>query len=673
MTRRSRAPTRIVTEGGQAISFTRRATLLGGLQTTAGVMLIGRMSWLAIAENEHYRTLAESNRVQLTIIPPRRGWIVDRAGRPIAINRSDFRVDLIPDRLHDPDRIIAELQRLLGLSPEDVARVREDLAKAAGYQPVPVAEKLDYERFAAVSVRLPELPGVAPTRSFARYYPAGAAVGHLTGYVGTASAADYEREHDPLLITPGFKIGKEGLERTMETRLRGKPGAKRTEITARGRLVRELTTRPDSAGGTLHLTIDAQLQEYAARRMGDNSGSAVVIDCLSGEMLAMVSMPAYDPNSFSDGIGHDEWAMLSGNDHLPLLNKTLQGLYPPGSTIKPMTALAALEAGVSPDQQVFCSGAYRVGNALFHCWKRHGHGAVSLERAIAQSCDVYFYTMGRQIGIDRIAGMARRLGLGDEFSLPVASQRYGTVPDTAWKQRKYKADWTVADTVNASIGQGYMLVNPLQLAVMAARIASGRALVPSLLQGRAAHASVLDIAPGHLELVRQAMGAVVTAGTAGGARMQVPGVQMAGKTGSAQVRRITMAERAGGVRNDASLPWRFRDHALFVCFAPVENPRYAAAVIVEHGSHGASAAAPVARDMLTFLYDRPRAMATLATFETAWGGDIAARMARDAAAWRAAKAAAAAPPVVPPATSDGAASIGDASGDTADNAAEPLE
>ena len=667
MKRRSR-PARIITEGGQAISFTRRATLIGGLQSAVGALLIGRMGWLAIAENEHYRTLAESNRVQLTIIPPRRGWIVDRAGRPIAINRSDFRVDLIPDRLHDADRVIAELQRLLGLSTEDIVRLREDLAKSAGYQPVPVAEKLDYERFAAVSVRLPELPGVAPTRSFARFYPAGAAVGHLTGYVGTASAADYEKEHDPLLITPGFKIGKEGLERTMEPRLRGKPGAKRTEITARGRLVRELTTRPDSPGGTLRLTIDAQLQEYAARRMGDNSGSAVVIDCLTGEMLAMVSMPAYDPNSFSDGIGHEEWAMLSGNDHLPLLNKTLQGLYPPGSTIKPMTALAALEAGVPPDQQVFCSGAMRVGSGLFHCWKRRGHGSVNLERAIALSCDVYFYTTGRQIGIDRIAGMARRLGLGERFPLPVASQRYGTVPDTAWKQRKYKTAWTVADTVNASIGQGYMLVNPLQLAVMAARIASGRALVPTLLHGPTAHAPVLDIAPDHLERVRQAMGLVVTAGTAGGARMQVPGIQMAGKTGTAQVRRITMAERSGGVRNDASLPWRFRDHALFVCFAPVENPRYAAAVIIEHGSHGASAAAPIARDMLTFLYDRPRAMATLATFETAWGGDIGTRMTRDAALWRAARSAATAPaPASAPAPAPGN------SAEPIGNDAEPLE
>lgn len=641
---------RLVTEQAQAFSFTRRALVLGGIQAGVGALLAGRMAWLAIAENEHYRTLAESNRVQLVLIPPRRGWIVDRNGRPIAINRSDFRVDLLPDRLHDPEATLAALAQVLALPPDEVDRVREELAKAAGYQPVPVAEHLDYERYAAVTVRLPELSGVAPSSGYARYYPAGAAVGHLVGYVGTASAADYEASKDPLLITPGFKVGKEGIERTMETRLRGRPGAKRAEVTARGKLVRELTTRPETSGAPLRLTIDAGLQEYAARRLGDNSGAVVVVDCRDGGLLAMTSMPAYDPNSFSDGISHAEWNMLSGNDHLPLMNKVTQGLYPPGSTVKPMNALALLDAGVRPEERVVCTGQYRLGTAVFHCHKRHGHGALDMTHAIMQSCDIYFYTMVRRIGIDRLAAMMRRLGLGAEYDLPVPSQRYGTVPDSAWKERKYKKDWTVADTVNASIGQGYTLVNPLQLAVMASRIGSGRTLHPRLVAGAAPEAPSLGIDPDHLAIVRNAMSGVVNAGgTGGAARMAVPGVLLAGKTGTAQVRRITMAERVHGVLNNAALPFKLRDHALFVGFAPADAPRYALGIVLEHNGHvNRDLDTPgIARDIMTYLFDRDRATASLTALEARWGGDIRTRMARQMAEWRAAEAPAAPPP--PPA------------------------
>ncbi|PTQ10320.1 penicillin-binding protein 2 [Sphingomonas oleivorans] len=636
-------PSRLVTAQSQAFSFTRRAFVLGAAQGAVATLLAGRMAWLSIAENERYQMLSESNRVQLTLVPPRRGWIVDRHGKPIAINRTSFRVDLIPDRLRDPDRIIAELRQLLALTAEDVERIREGLAKAAGYQPVPVLENMDYERFAAVSVRQAELPGVAPASGNARYYPAGSAVGHLVGYVGPASAADYEKTRDPLFITPGFKVGKEGLEKTMEPWLRGTAGAKRTEVTARGRLVRELTTRPEVVGNTLQLTIDAGLQEYAARRLGDNSGSVVVIDTETGGILTMASMPAYDPNSFSDGISHSEWQMLSGNDHIPLMNKVMQGLYPPGSTVKPATALAVLEAGIDPAETVLCTGSYRLGTGLFHCHKRGGHGHLNLNGAIAQSCDIYFYTMGRRIGIDRIAAVARKLGLGSSFPLPVPSQRYGTVPDTEWKQRKYKADWTVADTLNATIGQGYMLANPLQLAVMAARIASGRALSPRLIANRRypPQGDPLDIDPEHLAMIRQAMSDVVNgAGTAGRSRLPVEGVLMAGKTGTAQVRRITRAERArGGKFGGMGVPWKYRDHALFICFAPVENPRYAAAVVIEHGISGSGTAGPIARDVLTYLYDPAKAMATLAALEEEWGGDIATRMRVEADRWRAERSA----------------------------------
>jgi penicillin-binding protein 2 len=636
---------RLVTEAQQSFSFTRRTFALGAIQGGIGLLLAARMGWLTVAQKDKYAALAEMNRARSTLVPPRRGWIIDRYGQPIAINRSDFRVDLIPDLLHDKDAEIELLQSVLGLAPDDLERLHDSLDKAAGFQPVQVAEDLDYERFAKVNLRLPDLPGVVPARGFSRLYPNGPAVAHLVGYVGSASAKDYERDHDPLLITPGFKIGKEGLEKTFESYLRGKAGAKRAEVTARGRLVRELTTQPETPGHPLQLTIDAGLQDYVAERMGDQSGSAVMIDCESGDLLAMVSMPAYDPNSFSRGITHDEWNRLSANDHLPLMNKSIQGLYPAGSTVKPMNALALLEAGVSPDDKIVCTGAYRVGNSFFHCWQHRGHGAIDMPGAIRQSCDIYFYQMARRVGTAQLASMAKRLGLGERFPLPFTSQRFGTVPDPAWKEKRYHKEWTVSDTLNSSIGQGYTLVNPLQVAVMASRIASGKALIPRLVHRiNDQPPESLNISPDHLALVHEAMGRVVgPGGTANAARLPIPGVAMAGKTGSAQVRHISMADRAAGRAKalGAGGEWKLRDHGLFIAFAPVDQPRYAMGVILEHGGHGA-AAAVIARDAMTYLYDKQKALDTLAKLQPSWGGDIATRTARDKTAWQAAKAAEAA-------------------------------
>ncbi|WP_179944561.1 penicillin-binding protein 2 [Sphingomonas taxi] len=637
---------RIVTEAMQTYSFSRRAWLLGTAQAGVGVLLAARMGWLAIAQNEKYNLLAESNRVNLTMIPPRRGWIIDRHGAPIANNRTDFRIDIIPDRLEGGDagrdRVLGLLTRLLDLTPDDVERIRIDLKGAAGFQPVQVAENISWDRFAAISLRQPELPGVAPTRGFARAYPAGAAVAHLTGYVGAANAEQFKKTRDPLLVTPGFKLGKDGLEKQLETQLRGTPGAKRVEVTARGKVVAELPTRADVPGKTQRLTIDAGLQEYAARRLGTNSGSTVVMDCRTGEMLAMVSMPAYDPNSFSDGISHLEWKMLSDDDHVPLMNKVTQGLYPPGSTVKPMNGLALLAAGVGAHDRIVCSGALRVGTGIFHCHKKGGHGPLDLKGAIEQSCDIYFYEMIRRLGYDKIAPIARMVGLGQKFDLPIATQRYGTVPDSEWKLRKYKHNWTVADGLNASIGQGYVLANPLQLAVMAARIASGRTLQPSLLANHVhLDAPALPVASDHLAIVRDAMyGVINQGGTGAAARMLVPGVAIAGKTGTAQVRRITMAERRStGVIKNGQLPFKMRDHALFVGFAPADNPRYAIAVVLEHNGHTVrNLDTPmIGRDIMTYLFDRDRAMKSLADVEPTWGGDIGTRMTAQAAAYRAAQ------------------------------------
>ena len=625
-----------VTTAHQSLSFSRRMMFVGGAQAAFGALLAGRMAWLSVAQNAKYALMSESNRVQLIPVPPRRGWIVDRNGKPIAINRSSFRVDLIPQQIVDRPQVVAALTTLLALPSDEIERINGELDDARGFKPVSVADNIPYEQYAAVTVHLPELPGVAASRGFARYYPGGSTVGQLVGYVGAANAKEYERENkNPLLVIPGVKIGKEGLEQAMESTLRGQPGGQRVEVTARGKLVKELDPKPDRSGGTIKLTIDSDLHQYAARRIGDQSGSVVVLDVATGDILAMPSMPSFNPNNFSDGISGNEWKMLSQNDHLPLVDKVTESLYPSGSTIKPLMSLALLQANIDPKEHVFCAGSYRVGNAIFHCDKRHG--SVAMADAIMKSCDIYFYEMARRAGVGVIAPMARRMGFGEKFDLPF-SQRYGTVPDPEWLMRHYKRKWEIYDTVNMSIGQGNVLVNPLQLAVMAGRIASGRMIQPRLIaNGPARAAPPLEVTPEHLEFVREAMGGVVNSsvGTAGAVRLPLADVQMAGKTCTAQVRRISIGERnSGGVRSNESLNWKIRDHSLFVAFAPVINPRYCAAAVIEHGGFGAAVAAPLVRDTLLYLFDKQKGQDALDRFEASIGGPLEQRLAAKSAAWR---------------------------------------
>jgi penicillin-binding protein 2 len=617
----SQRTSRHVSSGTLHNSFDRRSMMIGSIQGGLGVLLAVRMGYIAVAENARFTMMSESNRVNLALIPPRRGWILDRHNRPLASNRTDFRVDLIPERLVNTDATLAELGQLLKLDPVDVQDLRDKIEKSHGFQPVEVASGLNWEDFAAISVRLPDMPGVIPQRGFSRDYPTGPSIGHLVGYVGPASAEDYEREKNPLLITPGYKIGKDGLEKHFEPLLRGVPGARRSEVTASGKIVRDLETREDIPGKPIHLTIDGGLQDYAARRIGPESGAVTVIDCQTGDLLAMTSMPAFDPNSFSDGIGRIEWKMLSDDDHVPLRNKVLRGLFPPGSTVKPMVALAFLEAGLDPNEATNCNGGLQVGNRVFHCWQRRGHGRVDMAKGIYQSCDVYFYHFAQKIGMERIAAMARRLGLGETFDLPVSGQSYGTVPDPAWKLRKYKKEWAIYDTVNSTIGQGYMLVNPLQQAVMASRLASGLELKPRLMfDPRPPQVRSLGVPQEHLDIIHSAMNEVVNGrGTAGRAKLPIPGVEMAGKTGTAQVVGLNIGSGKGGL-------WKHRDHGHFICFAPFDKPRFACAVVVEHGG-GSGAAYPIARDVMTYLFDQGKAWDVLLGMEKDWGGTAQQRMA----------------------------------------------
>ncbi|BBC73159.1 penicillin-binding protein 2 [Altererythrobacter sp. B11] len=618
------------TSSSLAQSFDRRSFVVGGIQGGIGLLLAARMGYIAVAENEKYEMEAESNRVNLSLIPPRRGWILDRNGAPLASNRADFRIDIIPDRLSDPDATVAELTQLLRFSPAERQDLHDRLEKSAGFQPVPVASGLDYETFAAVSVRLPDLHGVVPQRGFSRYYPTGPAVGHLIGFVGPASKEEYEADPSPLLVTPGFKIGKDGLEKQFEQTLRGIPGARRVEVTASGRIVRDLETREDVQGQAIRLTIDGPLQDYAARRIGLESGSVVVIDCHTGDLLCMSSMPSFDPNSFSDGIGRVEYRMLSEDERVPLRNKVLKGLYPPGSTVKPMVAMSFLEGGLDPEETVNCAGGLRVGNRVFHCWNRRGHGAVNMAKGIYQSCDVYFYHFAQRMGMNVIAPMARRCGMQQQFPLPVTSQFYGTVPDPAWKLEKFGREWQTFDTVNATIGQGYMLANPLQLAVMASRLATGNQIMPRLLiDGKKPRFQSMNFHGDHVHVIQQAMSDVVNGpGTAGRARLPIPDVLLAGKTGTAQVVGLNIGSGKGGI-------WKHRDHGLFICFAPFDNPRYACAVVIEHGG-GSGAAYPIARDVMTFLFDPAKGLEALHALEKQWGGTAQERLAAQYASYAAA-------------------------------------
>jgi len=619
-----------ITNAHQSITFSRRMLMLGGAQAAVGGLLVGRLGWLAIAQNEKYQLLSENNRVQLIPVPPRRGWLIDRYGKPIAINKASFRVDIIPQQLDKGRDVVPDVAKLLDLEPDDVDRIRKELAQSRGFQPVSVADNVPYEQYAAITVRLPDLPGVAASQGFTRFYPGGSTVGQLVGYVGAASAEEYEKENrNPLLLVPGVKIGKEGLEKELESTLRGQPGGQRVEVTARGKLVKELDPKPDISGGTVQLTIDSDLHQYAARRIGDQSASVVVIDVTTGDILAMPSMPSFDPNNFSDGISQAEWKMLSSDNHLPLVDKTVESLYPSGSTIKPSMALALLNAGIDRKQIVVCSGAFQLGNHTFHCDRRHG--PLDMDGAVVHSCDVYFYTMCLRVGAEKLAPMVRSMGFGEKFDLPFDHQRYGTIPDPDWMMRKYHREWQGYDTVNMSIGQGMVLINPLQLAVMASRLATGKRVVPRLLKNKPVVAQTqLAVDQDHLDFIRKAMWGVVDHGTAAAAKFPIDGIQMAGKTGTAQTHNLSAGERG----NYTSATWALRDHSLFMGFLPFDNPRYACGTIVEHGGFGAAVAAPLVRDTLTFLYDKQKALAALDTFEQSIGGTLDERIARKTASWR---------------------------------------
>jgi penicillin-binding protein 2 len=590
-------------------TLTRRTLMLGGAMGAMVAVLGVRMRYLQVDQADEFKLLAEENRINIRLIPPERGLIQDRNGKIIAGTEQNYRVIITREAAGDAELVLRRLAGIIPITPEELEATIEEVQALRAFVPVTVAERLSWDDFSKVALNAPALPGVLPEVGLSRIYPLDFDFAHVVGYVGPVSDKDLEglAEPDPLLRIPKFQIGKIGVEKWMEDTLRGSAGTKRIEVNSAGRVMRELERAEGTPGTDIRLTIDADVQNFAQARLGEESAAAVVIDVRNGELICIASSPSFDPNLFVRGISHTDYNALMENDHRPLANKTVSGAYPPGSTFKMVTALAALEAGVvTPDTRVSCPGYIEFGGRRFHCWKRAGHGTVSLERSLTESCDVYYYDIAQKVGIDRIAEMGRRLGLGQAFDIPMSAVTEGIMPDKAWKLERHKADWRIGDTINASIGQGYVLTSPLQLAVMTARIASGRAVVPRLVrmvndqEMQHPEAPPLDVTPEYLAAVQRAMHEVVNGerGTAKSSRIVEPTMVMAGKTGTSQVRNISAAERESGVISNDDLPWNRRDHALFVGFAPSDAPRYAVAVVVEHGGGGSTAAAPIARDII---------------------------------------------------------------------------
>lgn len=593
--------------------FHRRMFLMGGFAGLGLAALGARLAHLQIIETQRYEKLSASNQFNFRLVPPPRGLIIDRNGAILASNRPNFR--LLVSREEDLD-IPGTLKTLSGFVPLDEARqlrLIRDIKQTPKRVPVSVAEDMSWEEFSAINVRAPELPGVTADMGEVRVYPHGGAFAHVIGYVAKVNKEDLTPtgpNSDPILLHPGFRIGRQGVEKAFDLDLRGKPGARKVEVDANGREVRqdEAGDIPATPGKTIQLTLDVDVQNRALEVMGDESGAIVVMDCRTGDLLCMASSPSFDANRFVRGLSGPDYRALAQYERKPLLDKVMTGTYPPGSTFKPTVALAALQAGIDPEVRVNCPGGWYWGGRTWRCWKHGGHGSQNMHDAIKNSCDIYFYQTALKIGPDPIAKAAHAMGFGEIFDIGIPGQKKGVVGSREWKRKAVKREpvWQPGDSVSYGIGQGYVAVNALQLAVMTARLANGKkALNPRLIRSvggvempRGSDAPDLPFSAEHLAYVRGGMEAVAndTSGTAyRQSQLGLGDIKMAGKTGTAQVR--SYAGLAS--RSSVGVTWRLKDHNLFVAFAPYDDPRYALSVIIEHGGMGgATAAAPRAREVM---------------------------------------------------------------------------
>jgi penicillin-binding protein 2 len=592
----------------ESTRFTRRALIFGGAGAFGFVGLGARLYKLQVLEASKYRGLSEDNQFNFRLLVPSRGKILDRKGELLATNIENYRLLLMPDQVTDLDGLLKRLKTLVSMSDAREQDIRKAYGRRDRFAPIRIMDNMNWDDFAKVNLWLPDLPGIRPEVGDVRFYPSGPQFAHLIGYVGRVPA-DVDATSEPLLRHPGFRIGRTALERSHELDLRGKAGALKIEVNALGRVVRELPDKRTIAvpGKNIQLTLDIGIQNLASKVLEGQSGAACLLDLKAGEVRALVSSPSYDPNKFAKGISSADYRELLGDEFKPLFSKATGGTYPPASCFKPVVAMAAFDAGlINPNERITCKGKIKLGGREFHCWRHRGHGRLDLNAAIGTSCDIYFYELAKRLGIDRLHDAAVKFGFGKQFDLGLGTEKAGLVPNQAWKRARLDLPWAQGETLIAGIGQGYLAATPLQLAVMAGRIATGRAIEPHLI-ARSGTGTPMEFSDEAFAIAHKGMASVVGApwGTSFTPKgIDGKGMEWAGKSGTGQVRRISRAEREDRVRKNRELPWKLRDHALFVAFAPLVNPRFAVSVLVEHGGEvgggGSRVAAPKAREILRY-------------------------------------------------------------------------
>ena len=584
-------------------AFARRSLLLGLGQLGIFGALGTRLYNLQVLEGNRYALLADENRINVEVLAPQRGRILDRQGQVLAANTEGYRAVIVPAIARDVRAVLQRFQRIEPMSFDDIERVVQRSRRQSPNIAIVLTQDLSWERLAEINLNAPHLPGVRTEPAGRRQYFFGPAMGHVVGYVGAVERRALN--DDPVLRLPGMRVGRARIERGLEENLRGRAGSVTTEVDARGRVVRIIDQIEPRTGRDVVLTIDTELQSRIMDKLGGfRRATSVVIGAQSGEVLALASSPGFDPNAVASASAGDpaEWAKLMSAADDPLNNRAVRGLYPPGSTFKMVTALAALEAGkIDTKERLPCDGQFEYYGQRYRCWRRSGHQSCDLHKALRESCDCYFYELARRVGIEAIAVMSRKLGLGVAHQAGIAEVKSGLIPDHDWKRGRFGRGWLGGETILAGIGQGYVLATPLQLAVMTARLASGRAIAPTLVRREKAMAAApLGISAAGLQAVRRGMTAVVNedGGTGGRAQGEDGGYLLAGKTGTSQVN----SHSRDSVQ--AEIPWQYRDHALFVCYAPVSAPRYAIATVVEHGGGGGAVAAPLSRALMDMVMER---------------------------------------------------------------------
>jgi penicillin-binding protein 2 len=570
-------------------------------------VLVLRLWYLQALNGKRYRTQSENNRIHLQEIPPFRGLILDRNGEPLVDNVPSYNLYVTPDEIQDKEQLLKNLKILLGLNPDEVrSQIAKD-SKNQPFQPVLIKKNLSRDELAIIETYQYNLPGVRPEVRYQRSYLYGNFATHIIGYLGEISEKELAGDQYPDSLS-GDYIGKSGVERRWQKVLNGVRGGKQVEVDATGRKLQELSKIPPVSGENITLTIDRKLQAAAENMLRDKTGTIVAMDPNNGEILAMASSPSFDPNAFIAGIDKTEWKTLMSGKNSPLQNKALSGQYPPGSIFKMVMALAGLEEGaVTPDETVSCTGVYAFGNRAFHCWQKKGHGTVDLHKALRESCDVYFYKLGNKLGIEKIAYYAKMCGLGKSTGIELDSEKDGLIPNNAWKKKRFGVPWQPGETISTSIGQSFVLVTPIQVASLISTIFNGgKVYQPKIVRESGSEKDkgfqpsptllrTLNVKKQNLELVKSGLIAVVNEPHGTGSSARLREVTVAGKTGTAQV--VTL-ERQKALKSSGADSDEYKDHAWFAGIAPAENPKIAIAVLIEHGSHGGSTAAPLARDLI---------------------------------------------------------------------------